>query len=107
MMQDGKCSECGQELVRPPWLENPVRKALAEFQAFKAEVEPQLFAAGWVKDDEGPLVPNPFEPKLPLRRRYRDPDSGLYFNINDALRIVLGQEPRLEGVAKETEENQP
>jgi len=66
----------------------------------KREVEPLLFAEGWVKDENGPKRPNPFnEDDYPIRVSYRDPASGLYFSFFDAMRVMMGQRPRREEIA--------
>ncbi len=76
------------------------KQSFEKFQEIKAGAEPLLFAEGWRKDDEGPQVPNPFDPHTPLRRRYCDPQTGLYFSFHDAVRIAFGTDPRHAGIPK-------
>jgi len=72
-------------------------------QKMKRDVEPFLFEEGWTKDERGPRRPNPFnDDDYPILVPYRDPKSGLYFSFFDAMRVLLGRNPRYEGLERES-----
>lgn len=75
-----------------------------QFCEFRDEAVPALLAAGWSIDPEPPRVPNPISSDLPpLRLQYQNPEDRLYYGLKDAVRKLIGKQPRRPGVPKDTE----